>query len=181
MLFVHLERRFDPLFRSAFDFLFRELFTLATNAFINLQRKNEGYKLAEERIQPDEEAHLNDIIATMSNQMRRLWRPGDFQRCGNTKTHGIVRGEVVGPDGRPVAGATVRMMEQNFTTNADRGQTMTHDDGSFEFTDNRSHYIQLRAEKPGLGRSPLVEVRLYFRAQNVTLKEPLRIQAEGSG
>ena len=94
---------------------------------------------------------------------------------------GIVRGEVVGPDGRPVAGATVRMMEQNFTTNADRGQTMTHDDGSFEFTDNRSHYIQLRAEKPGLGRSPLVEVRLYFRAQNVTLKEPLRIQAEGSG
>src|SRR6266536_388841 len=101
MLFVHLERRFDPLFRSAFDFLFRELFTLATNAFINLQRKNEGYKLAEERIQPDEEAHLNDIIATMADQMRRLWRPGDFQRCGNTKTHGIVRGEVIIRDDIP--------------------------------------------------------------------------------
>jgi carboxypeptidase family protein len=90
---------------------------------------------------------------------------------------GIVRGEVVGPDGRPVAGATVTMMEQNFTTNSDRGKTLTRDDGSFEFTDNRSHNIQLRAEKPGVGRSDLVVVRLYFQAQNVTLHEPLRIKA----
>ena len=89
---------------------------------------------------------------------------------------GIVRGAVVGPDGRPVAGATVSMMEQNFTTNSDRGRTTTGADGSFEFTDNRSHNIQLRAEKPGLGRSDLVVVRLYFRAQNVTLREPLRIE-----
>jgi hypothetical protein len=89
---------------------------------------------------------------------------------------GIVRGAVVGPDGRPVAGATVSMMEQNFTTNSDRGKTQTRADGSFEFTDNRSHNIQLRAEKPGLGRSDLVVVRLYFQAQNVTLHEPLRIK-----
>jgi len=88
----------------------------------------------------------------------------------------IVRGEVVGPDGRPVAGATVSMMEQNFTTNSDRGKTITRGDGSFEFTDNRSHNIQLRAEKPGVGRSDLVVVRLYFRAENVTLREPLRIK-----
>jgi hypothetical protein len=92
---------------------------------------------------------------------------------------GIVRGEVVGPDGRPVAGATVSMMEQNFTTNSDRGKTQTRADGSFEFTDNRSHNIQLRAEKAGLGRSRLVVVRLYFQAQNVTLRAPLRIEARG--
>lgn len=89
---------------------------------------------------------------------------------------GIVRGEVVGPDGTPVAGATVTMMEQNFTTNSDRGKTLTRADGTFEFTDNRSHNIQLRAEKAGLGRSDLVVVRLYFQAQNVTLHEPLRIE-----
>ena len=89
---------------------------------------------------------------------------------------GIVRGEVFGPDGRPVAGATVSMMEQNFTTNSDRGKTTTRADGSFEFTDNRSHNIQLRAEKAGVGRSDLVVVRLYFRAQNITLREPLRIK-----
>jgi hypothetical protein len=92
-----------------------------------------------------------------------------------THDDGIVRGRVVGPDGRPLAEATVTMMEQNFTTNSDRGKTMTHEDGAFEFTDNRSHNIQLRAEKPGVGRSGVVVVRLYFRAQDVTLREPLRV------
>ncbi len=92
-----------------------------------------------------------------------------------THDDGIVRGEVLGPDGRPLAGATVTMMEQNFTTNSDRGKTLTRQDGSFEFTDNRSHNIQLRAEKPGVGRSEVMVMRLYFRAQNVTLPEPLRI------
>src|SRR5215813_8146173 len=101
MRFVHLERRFDPFFRTPFDFLFREPLTRLTNALINLQRKNEGYKLAEERIQPDEEEHLDDIITTMANQMRRLWQLGDYQRCGNTKTHGIVRGEVIIRDDIP--------------------------------------------------------------------------------
>jgi hypothetical protein len=99
--FVHLERRFDPLFRPAFDALFRDLLTNATNALINLQRKNDGMRLAEEREQPEEAAHLESIIADMGNQMRRLWKPGDFQRCGNTKTHGIVRGEFIVRDDLP--------------------------------------------------------------------------------
>jgi len=92
-----------------------------------------------------------------------------------THNGGTVRGVVLGPDGRPLAGATVTMMEQNFTTNSDRGKTTTREDGEFEFTDNRSHNIQLRAEKPGVGRSDVVVVRLYFRAQDVMLREPLRI------
>ncbi len=89
---------------------------------------------------------------------------------------GIVRGRVLGPAGEPVAGATVRMLEQNFTTNSERGTTTTKADGSFEFTDNRSHSIVLRAEKSGVGRSEQRSVRLYFRAQNVMLKAPLRLQ-----
>src|SRR5260370_15325647 len=91
---VHLERRFDPFFRRAFDSLFRQFLTNVTTALINMRRKNEGFKLAEERLQPDEEAHIEDIIGMTGNQMRRLWQAGDFQRGGNTKTHGIVRGEV---------------------------------------------------------------------------------------
>ena len=94
-LVVHVERRFDPFFRPAFDAVFRQLLTRVTTALINMRRKDEGFKLAEERLQPDEEAHLEDIIATMGNQMRKLWQPGDFQRAGNTKTHGIVRGEFI--------------------------------------------------------------------------------------
>ena len=86
---------------------------------------------------------------------------------------GVVRGRVLAVDGVPVAGATVRMMEQNFTTNSDRGSTVTRADGSFEFANNRSHNIQLVAEKVGLGRSDRHIVRLYFRAQNVTLDAPL--------
>jgi hypothetical protein len=45
-------------------------------ALINWRRKDEGLKLAEERAQPDEEAHLDDIIATFTDQMRRLLRAG---------------------------------------------------------------------------------------------------------
>ena len=86
---------------------------------------------------------------------------------------GVVRGRVLAVDGVPVAGATVRMMEQNFTTNSDRDSTVTRADGSFEFTNNRSHNIQLVAEKAALGRSDRYMVRLYFRAQNVTLDAPL--------
>jgi hypothetical protein len=99
--FVHLERRFDPFFRPAFDALFRDLLSRWTTALINFQRHNDGMKLAEERIQPDEEAHLNSIIADMGNQMRKLWKPGNFQRGGNTKTHGIVRGEFIVRDDLP--------------------------------------------------------------------------------
>ena len=101
MFLVHLERRFDPFFRPAFDFLFRDLLTSFFTALINMLRKDEGLKIAEERIQPDEEAHLNSIITDMGNQMRRLWQKGDYQRCGNTKTHGIVRGELTIRDDIP--------------------------------------------------------------------------------
>jgi hypothetical protein len=98
---VHVERRFDPFFRSAFDALFRQWLTNRATALINAMRKDEGLRIAEERMQPDEEAHLRDIITTMGNQMRKLWQPGSFQRGGNTKTHGLVRGEFIVRDDLP--------------------------------------------------------------------------------
>jgi hypothetical protein len=97
----HVERRFDPLIRPAFDALFRERLTQLTTALINKGRTDDGLGLAEEKTQPDEEAHLQDIITTMGAQMRRLWVAGDFQRGGNTKTHGIVRGEFIVRDDLP--------------------------------------------------------------------------------
>ncbi len=33
--------------------------------------------------------------------MRGLWKPGGFERGGNTKTHGIVRAEFIVHDGLP--------------------------------------------------------------------------------
>ncbi len=90
---VHLERRFDPFFRPAFDALLRDRLSALVTDLINKRRTNEGLGLAEERIQPEEEGHLEDIITSFNAQMRRLWNPGYFERGGNTKTHGIVRAE----------------------------------------------------------------------------------------
>jgi hypothetical protein len=98
---IHAERRVDPFFRPVFDALLRDRLSDLVTAMINKQRRNEGYTLAEERIQPDEEAHLEDIINSFNAQMRRLWNPGHVERGGNTKTHGIVRAEFTVRDDVP--------------------------------------------------------------------------------
>ena len=98
---LHVERRFDPLFRPAFDALLRDPLTALTTRLINLGRRDEQYRLCEERTQSDEAAHLEDIISTFTEQMRRLWEPGAYERGGNTKTHGIVRAEFVVRDDLP--------------------------------------------------------------------------------
>jgi hypothetical protein len=92
---VHLERRFDPFFRPAFDAVLRDPIANAVTALINSRRPNEGLKIAEEKPLPDEEAYLNSIIGSFEKQMRLLWQPGKFERGGNTKTHGIVRAEFI--------------------------------------------------------------------------------------
>jgi hypothetical protein len=98
---LHLERRFDPLVRPAFDAMLRDSIANLTTALINMQRPNEGLKIAEEKLIPDEETYLNSIISTFEKQMRGLWKPGGFERGGNTKTHGIVRGEFIVHDNLP--------------------------------------------------------------------------------
>ena len=99
--FVHLERRFDPFFRPAFDAVLRDPLTRLTTALINMKRQDEHLKIAEEKPLPDEEASLESIISSFQTQMRDLWKPGGFERGGNTKTHGIVRGEFIVHDGLP--------------------------------------------------------------------------------
>lgn len=101
LLLIAFERRFDPFFRSAFDRLLRDRLSSLITALINRQRKSDGLGIAQERLQPDEEAHLDDIITTFTAQLRRLWNPGHFERGGNTKTHGIVRAEFTVRDDLP--------------------------------------------------------------------------------
>lgn len=98
---VHLERRFDPFVRPAFDALLRDPIARAITALINLRRPNEGLRIAEERPMPDEDVYLDSIISSFEKQMRLLWKPGGFERGGNTKTHGIVRGEFIVHDTLP--------------------------------------------------------------------------------
>ena len=98
---VHLESRFDPFVRPAFEAVLRDPIARLTTALINRGRPNEGLRIAEERPIPDEEAFVDSIISSFEKQMRLLWKPGGFERGGNTKTHGIVRGEFVVHDGLP--------------------------------------------------------------------------------
>jgi hypothetical protein len=99
--FVQLERRFDPFFRPAFDAVLRDPLARLITALINRKRPNEGLKIAEERPIADEEKYLESIISSFGKQMRLLWKPGGFERGGNSKTHGIVRGEFIVHDGLP--------------------------------------------------------------------------------
>ncbi|MBV9386842.1 MAG: catalase family protein [Chroococcidiopsidaceae cyanobacterium CP_BM_ER_R8_30] len=98
---LQVERRFDPFFRPAFDATLRDPIASLTTALINMNRPNEGLKIAEEKPIPDEEAYLDSIISTFATQMRQLWKPGGFERGGNTKTQGIVRGEFIVHDDLP--------------------------------------------------------------------------------
>lgn len=98
---VHLERRFDPFLRPAFDAILRGPLTSLATAWINSGRPNEGLKLAEEKLLPDEEAFVDSIIDSFEKQMKLLWTPGRYERGGNTKTHGIVRGEFIVHDNLP--------------------------------------------------------------------------------
>jgi hypothetical protein len=96
-----VERRFDPFFRPAFDAVLRDPIASLVTALINRKRPNEGLKIAEEKLEPGEIAYLDSIIASFEKQMRLLWMPGRFERGGNTKTHGIVRGEFMIHDNLP--------------------------------------------------------------------------------
>src|SRR5260221_5569450 len=98
---LHLERRFDPLFRPAFDAVLRDPIARLTTALINMKRPNDGLGIAEEKPLPDEEAYLDSIISTFQQQMQKLWKPGGVERGGNTKTHGIVRAEFIVHDNLP--------------------------------------------------------------------------------
>jgi hypothetical protein len=98
---LRFERRFEPWFRPAFNRALRPSLASALQFLINLRRPDEGLGLAEEQVLPGEEEFLADIIKTMAAQMRNHFPPGAYQRGGNTKTHGLVRGTVTIRDDIP--------------------------------------------------------------------------------
>jgi hypothetical protein len=87
---------------------------------------------------------------------------------------GLVEGQVVDASGRPVPDATIILLERHFVMHNERQRTRTDREGRFRFAGNDNHSLQLEAETASLGRSERRVVRLWFRAQNVTLAEPLR-------
>lgn len=86
---------------------------------------------------------------------------------------GILEGRVVDGDGTPVEGAKVVLNERTIVSLAPIAETTTDASGRFQFERHDRHALVLTAEKPGLGQSPRIDVRLYFRNQNRELEEPI--------
>jgi hypothetical protein len=95
MALLHFERRFDPFFRPAWDALFREPSAAMLQWLIGLTRRDQHLALAEEQQLPGEAEYLDSIIIDMGTYMRMHWPPGNYQRAGQTKTHGILRAEFI--------------------------------------------------------------------------------------
>jgi hypothetical protein len=91
---LYAERRVDPWIRPLLDGLLQKPGTAVIQAWVNLWRTNDHLALAEEKIDPDEEAHLAQIIAQMREHLVQDFPPATMERAGNTKTHGVVRGEL---------------------------------------------------------------------------------------
>ena len=92
---LRFERRFDPWLYPPFAAVLRDPIARLTTALINSQRTDDHLNIAEEKPLPDEEECLQSIIDTFMAQMQKLWKPGGVERGGNTKTQGIVRGELI--------------------------------------------------------------------------------------
>ena len=101
MFLLQMERRIDPWLRPIFDAALRDPVARLVTALMNKHRKDDGLKIAEEKLLPNEEEYLNSVIESFTTQMRGLWKPGGFERGGNTKTQGIVRGEFIVHDNLP--------------------------------------------------------------------------------
>lgn len=87
---------------------------------------------------------------------------------------GLVEGRVVDAAGRPVPGATVLMFERSFILSNESQRVTADEEGRFRFTGNASHAIQLQATH-GAARGERVTIRLWFRAQNRRVEDPLRL------
>lgn len=98
---LEVERRLEPFFRPTLNYLLREPSAKVLQYLINRRRPNDGLGLAEEKIYPWEEERLDAIIQLMSDQMRGHFKPGHYERGGNTKNHGLVRATVTVRDDLP--------------------------------------------------------------------------------
>jgi hypothetical protein len=103
-ILLHFERRLEqPFLRPAFNYVLREPLARLLTALINLQRSRENVGLSEETPQPGEEEDVQTMIDEMRRHLVRDFPPGGFERAGNTKTHGLVRGELIIRDNLPAS------------------------------------------------------------------------------
>ena len=93
---------------------------------------------------------------------------------------GLIEGQVVNASGAPVEGATVKLTERTLLVAQLRGTATTDASGHFVFTGQELHHFFLEAFKAGDGTAAPVEFRLYFKGENIVLREPLQLSDGGT-
>ena len=98
---INLARQLEPLYRDQFDQKLRAPIEALTQSLIRLRLKDEGLKIAEEKIQPNEQQITKNITKVMSRFLEKEYRETGkvAERAGNTKTYGLVKATfTVNPD-----------------------------------------------------------------------------------
>lgn len=98
---MRLERRIDPFVRPAFDAILREPLTGIVQWCLRRRLPATDLARAAEQELPDEARLVDRIVEDMTAHSMAQYRPGAFERAGNTKTHGVVRAEFTVHDGLP--------------------------------------------------------------------------------
>tara|TARA_R110001592_G_scaffold86031_1_gene254027 strand:- start:33146 stop:34441 length:1296 start_codon:yes stop_codon:yes gene_type:complete len=99
--FINLARQLEPLYRDQFDQKLRAPIEAITQGLIRLRLKDQGLKIAEEKIQPNEKQNTKNISKVMSRFLEKEYKETGktAERAGNTKTYGLVKATfTVNPD-----------------------------------------------------------------------------------
>lgn len=88
---------------------------------------------------------------------------------------GTLTGRVVDMAGAPVGGATVSLYRKTVSSVDPVGETVTDSEGRFGFADHGQFALILTVTTPG-GTSPRKMIPLWFRNQDVSLREPIRVE-----
>lgn len=88
---------------------------------------------------------------------------------------GTFTGRVVDMSGAPVGNATVSLYRKTVSSVDPVGETVTDGEGRFAFAAHGQFALVITATTP-VGTSPRRVVPLWFRNQNVELREPIRVE-----
>lgn len=94
-------RRIDPYLRPLIDIAVRPWLQALVQWNVRRRLPDLGLAVAEERELPDEQAITDQIIASMTRFTKTTYAGRHAERAGNTKTYGVVRGELTVADGLP--------------------------------------------------------------------------------
>lgn len=100
--FFWFERRIDRFIRPVFDRLLRPPIQAIVQWIVRHRAPDYGLGLAQEHILPGEEHITGEIVELMTHFLQRTYPPPEHaERAGNTKTYGVVRGELTVRDDVP--------------------------------------------------------------------------------